>query len=121
MKLAASLVCVAALSFAACADVETTGGGQGEGIVPSKVADQQLEHLVKQFDPSQVTDNAQKLGGLAPADAICDGCVMQAYAVVDTSAGIDEVRVVTDGGMQVCKIFLDQGQIIIDECGWSRP
>ena len=121
VKLAASMFCVAALSLAACADVETYGGGQGEGLTPSKVADQEFDRLVKQFDPSQVTDNAQKLGGLEPADAVCDGCVMQAYSVVDLNAGIDEVRIVKDGGMTVCKLYLGHGEVIIDECGLSRP
>ncbi|HEX5061140.1 MAG TPA: hypothetical protein VFV99_17360 [Kofleriaceae bacterium] len=120
MKLAASMFCVAALSLAACADVETYGGGQGPGITSSKIADQEFDRLVKQFDPSQVTDNAQKLGGLEPADTVCEGCVMQAYRVVDLNAGIDEVRIVKDGGVQVCKIFLDQGAVIFDECGLSR-
>jgi len=119
VKLAASMVCVAALSFAACTDEETTVGGQGAGITSWKIADQRFEQLVKQFDPSQVTDKAM-LGGHMPADEVCDGCVMQAYKVVESRAAVDEIRVVSDGGVPVCKILLNQGAIVFDECGLSR-
>ena len=116
MKLV-SLVCVAAL--AGCADDVTTGGGQGEGIIPSKIALMNPDEP-KPFDARDVVEVDQKLGA-APADAICDGCVVTSYSLVDNSYGLDEVRVVTDGGLSICKIFLSNDGVVIDECGWSRP
>jgi hypothetical protein len=119
VKLAASLFCVAALSLVGCADVETTGGGQGDGIHPSKISlDDSKEPNV--FAPGNETVLKQRLATSA-ADVICEGCVMDTYSVVDTSMGIDEVRIVSDGGTQLCKIFTDHGNIVIDECGWANP
>lgn len=119
MKLAASLFCLAALSVVGCADVESNGGGQGEGILPSKISRADADEP-KPFDPGTVTTLKQKLG-TAPADSICEGCVFDTYAVVDNSMGIDEVLVVSDGGVNLCRIYLDQGQIVVDECGWHAP
>ena len=118
MKLAASLF-VAALSMVGCAGVESSGGGQGDGIYPAK-ADVSNPNDPKLFDTADVTKVKLK-GGMAPADAVCDGCVVQTYRVVDTSAGIDEMRVVSDGGTEICRIYLDHDQVVIDECGWIRP
>jgi hypothetical protein len=102
-----------------CADEATQGGGQGEGIMPSKIAFVPPEP--KPFDPAtDVVALKQKLGS-APADAICDGCVVTSYKLVDNSFGLDEVRLVSDGGLLICKIFLNQDGVVIDECGWSRP
>jgi hypothetical protein len=115
----ASLFCVAALSFAGCADVETNGGGQGEGIHPSKI-EAQNPNEPKPFDATQVVDLEQKIG-VAPADAVCDGCVVTSYHVVDTTAGLDEVRIVSDGGFEVCRIYLKNDVIVVNECGFVQP
>jgi hypothetical protein len=119
VKLAASLFCVAALSMVGCAGVDTVGGGQGDGIHPSK-ADVQNPEEPKPFDGRQVTNLKLKTAA-APADAVCDGCVMDTYRAVDNSAGIDEVRVVSDGGLELCRLYLDHDQVVLDECGLLSP
>jgi hypothetical protein len=110
---------VVGLSLLGCADEAAQGGGQGDGIVPSKISfvDPEPE---KPFDARDVFEIKQKLG-TAPADAICEGCIVNGFSLVDNSYGITEVRVVSDGGLPVCRIFLNQDGIVIDECGWSRP
>jgi hypothetical protein len=110
---------VAALSLIGCADEATQGGGQGEGIIPSKIAFADPDQE-KPFDATQVVHVKQKLG-TAPADSICEGCVMTSYSLVDNSYGIKEVRFVLDGRQPVCRIFMTDGGVKIDECGWSRP
>jgi hypothetical protein len=119
VKLAASLFCVAALSVVGCADVETTGGGQGEGILPSKIS-LANPNEPRPFDPRDVSSYQQKRAG-EPADSICEGCTIDTYGIVDHSMGIDEVRVVSDGSGVVCKIYLDNDEAVIDECGWHAP
>jgi len=119
VKLAASLFCVAALSLVGCAEEITPTGGMGEGIAPYKLGPESFD-AVKDFDPSDVTKYEQKLSG-APIDSVCEGCVMDVYRVIDNSAFIDEVRVVSDGGAALCKIFVDHGQVVEDECGWFGP
>jgi hypothetical protein len=121
VKLAASLFCVAALSVVGCADVETTGGGQGEGILPDKIS-LANPNEPKPFDPSDVISYEQRLGHEG-ADSICEGCVVDTYGVHDNSMGIDEVRIVSDGGgLRLCKIYLDDnGEAVVDECGWHAP
>jgi hypothetical protein len=121
VKVAASLFCVAALSLVGCADVETTGGGQGDGIHPSKISlDDPKEPTAFAPGDGTVVRQKQKLAS-SPADAICEGCVIDTYSVFDTSMGIDEVLVVSDGGTQLCKIFTDHGNVVVDECGWANP
>jgi hypothetical protein len=115
----ASLFCVAALSVVGCGGVETTGGGQGEGIKPSKIEFVD-PNAPKPFDPRTLSDFQIRIS-TAPADSVCEGCIMESYSVVDTSAGVDEVRVVSDGGMELCKIYLNQDQVIVDECGSTAP
>ena len=116
MKLAAL---IAGLALVGCADLDNTTGGMGEGVAPYKLSDTRVREA-EQFDATQVVQLKQKLG-TTPADAICEGCVMTSYSVVDLGAGLDEVRIVTDGGMPICKIFLNDDGIVVDECGWFRP
>ncbi|HEY5950365.1 MAG TPA: hypothetical protein VIV40_32965 [Kofleriaceae bacterium] len=119
MKLAA-LFCVAAMSVVGCGSVESNGGGQGDGISPSKT-ELQVPSTPGMVDLEADHTWKQKLGTVA-ANFVCDGCVMTTYQTVDTSAGIDEVRVVSDGGgFEVCRIYLDQNQVVVDECGLTTP
>jgi hypothetical protein len=97
----------------------STGGGQGEGIMPSKIAFMNPDEP-KPFDATDVVFMNKRLGS-APADSICEGCVVTSYSLADNSYGIDEVRIVNDGGLVICKIFLNNDGVVIDECGWSRP
>ena len=117
MKLAASLICVAAL--VGCAGDVPMGGGQGEVIIPSKLASLRPDRA-KPFDPRDVVKLSQKRG-VAPADSICEGCVMTSYSLVENSYGIDEVRMVHDGDTTLCQIFLSNDGVVIDECGRVSP
>jgi hypothetical protein len=40
--------------------------------------------------------------------------------VVDNSM-FNEVSVVSDGGMQLCRLYLSDGEVVIDECGINKP
>jgi hypothetical protein len=74
----------------------------------------------KPFDPRDVTSYEQRVSGEG-GNSICEGCVVDSYSLVADSGGIDEVRVVSDGGMELCRIYLDQGQVVLDECGVATP
>jgi hypothetical protein len=94
---------------------------QGEGILPDKIS-LANPNEPKPFDPSDVISYEQRLGHEG-ADSICEGCVVDTYGVHDNSMGIDEVRIVSDGGgLRLCKIYLDDnGEAVVDECGWHAP
>ena len=118
MKLAASWLCVAALSLVGCADVETNGGGQGEGILPAKSSVVEPTGQM-QLELGEEPGFKQRLRS-GPADFVCEGCVIDTYAVVDNSM-FNEVSVVSDGGMQLCRLYLSDGEVVIDECGINKP
>ena len=114
MKLVGSLLCVSALAVVGCGDVESVGGGQGEGITPAKVGS---------LDPDDVESQNPRVDGLKQikagesADNICPDCQIVAFSVANNDA-IDEVRVVQDAGSEVCRIYLKDDAVVIDECGW---
>jgi hypothetical protein len=120
LKIAAHCT-VAGLSLLGCADEVAQGGGQGEGIQPSKGDVLQNPDEPKPADAADVQVVTKFRLSTASADAICEGCVVTTYSLVDNSYGLDEMRVVSDGGMPICKIYLTDGGVVIDECGWSRP
>ena len=115
MKLAASLFCVAALSMVGCADVETTGGGQGEGIKPAKFLSLDPEDVPEPFNPQLA--GMQQVGGAEGADYFCETCEIVYFKVPSDTGGINEVREVRQDGEPVCRIYMADGVVIIDECG----
>lgn len=119
MKLAASLFCIAALSLVGCADVETTGGGQGEGIIPAKTLSLDPQDVEESFHPAIA--GMQQVPGREPADYICMGCEIVAYRVPDDTGGIDEVRLVKDQDVTLCRIYLNDNEVVLDDCGMARP
>ena len=116
----AVLSAVAAVSLLGCVDEVAQGGGQGEGIQPSKGQLQNLDEP-KPFDAAEVEVTVKYRLGTGSADTVCNGCSVTSYSLVDNSYGLDEMRVVSDGGTPICKIYLTDGGVVIDECGWSRP
>lgn len=115
MKLAVSLFCVATLSLAACTDEVALGGGQGEGITPDKIAFVDPQGGPLAFNPqTDVVVEITKIGS-ASADAVCDGCVVTSYRVIDTSYLIDEVHLVS-GDVPLCRLFLSHDEVVVDEC-----
>ncbi len=52
-------------------------------------------------------------------DPICGGCDVVAFGVVNDNR-VDEVRVVSDGGTPVCRIYFNDNQVVFDECGWVQ-
>ena len=118
MKLA--MCCVAALSLVACADVETTGGGPTAGKKPDKI---QFHPSPSDVPPPEhpVIGELEQIAPAAPATALCDGCTVAAFRLDRGTWGLDEVRVVSLGDTEVCRIYLDQNRAIIDECGVTNP
>lgn len=114
MKLSALLCCVAATSLVACADVGTTGGGQMEGMVPAKFVLTHPSDL--QLDPHT---QLQQRPLVQSGDQICGGCDVIAFGVLNDDR-VDEVLVVSDGGMPVCRIYLQDDKVVLDECGWVQ-
>ena len=120
MKLAASLFCVAALSLVGCVDDTTNAGGQGEGLDPAKtsanfgpiVTGNGLRDVVFNLDLSGLA-----LRELARADDICEGCTIQQAFLPERNGAIDEVRVVGVGETVLCRIYLADGEVVMDECG----
>jgi hypothetical protein len=128
VKFSAILLCVAASSLVACTDVETVGGGQNEGITPSKTI---------KFDPSDLPDSYLPIHGMwhevgrvpplhgawqvvarKPADTICEGCNMTTYKLVDIGHVNKLINEVSDGGGDLlCRIFVVDDEIVVDECG----
>lgn len=111
MKLGA-LSCVAALALVGCVDSESVGGGQGDGILPSKTADKTPDVVPSNDGPNVVQQPA------LPADIVCDGCVVTIYKPVQSTV-FDEIRVVTDHDFVVCSIYVNHGEVVVDECGFE--
>ena len=135
MKLAASLFAVAALSLAGCIDDVATGGGHQEGIRPAKPSIDDLDgnsprhpavfegmsgEIVGSPPLVDVNDLRGKVNGIAlppePARDVCETCEVTAILLPE-ERGIDEVRVVSDGGVELCRIYLVDDEVIVDECG----
>ena len=114
MKLVGSLVCVVALSVVGCADVESVGGGQGEGITPAKVGSLELDEGAS---PHPRVDGMKQISAGESAENICPDCEVVAFSVANNDA-IDEVRIVQDAGIEVCRIYVKNDTVIIDEC-WN--
>lgn len=110
MKLGA-IFCVAALSLAACTDVETVGGGQGEGIVPSKISGSPVAAPV----PIGI-ENVGTILNQQAAEDVCEGCVISYYPVRSHPV-YDRIGVVTDGENVLCSVFFDHDVVVTDECG----
>jgi hypothetical protein len=104
------MVCVAALSFAACTDVDSVGGG--EGITSSKIPTKAPD-----LAPTAEVAGLGSILNQMPARDVCEGCVMTSYATIDTRY-FDEVRIVKDENFDpVCTIYVKDGFVITDECG----
>jgi hypothetical protein len=141
VKLVASMFCVAALSLIGCVDEPTGGGGQLEGLRPAKPtfddpdvsptgANTDVNNKNAQLPPHQLpvdTDGFYgHLGGVAlppePAPEICPNCEVTAIRLPEeNSYGIDEVRVVSDGGLELCRIYLDDSGYVFNECFTPEP
>jgi hypothetical protein len=117
MKLA--MCCVAAVSLVACAaEVEPTGGGPTAGTRPDKIQFQPSpDDVPLPFNP--VVSGLQQEP--TPADNICEGCTVLSVKIDRGTWGIDEVRIASVGGSEVCRIYLDQNRVILDECGTTAP
>lgn len=89
-----------------------------DGLLPAKFVSIDPSELPPTHDPSIVTI-VQK-AGTEPADPVCEGCEVSAFEIVNHDS-VDGVRVVSDGGLRVCNIYLNGDQVVIDECGWHRP
>lgn len=110
MKLGA-IFCVAALSLAACTDAETVGGGQGEGIVPSKISGSPVAA------PTPIgLDNIGTIMQQQKAEEVCEACVISYYPVRHHPV-FDRIGVLTDGDQVICSVFFDRDVVVTDECG----
>lgn len=141
MKLVASLFCVAALSLAGCVDQETTGGGQLAGMRPAKPSIDDPGNLPTGANPTIFEGMNYKstisipdvdadgmyghLGGMnepaVPAPHVCESCEVTAIKLPAQQNGIDEVHLVKDGETEVCRIYLNDNDVVINECFSSEP
>jgi hypothetical protein len=120
VKLVASLFCVAALSLVGCVDDTTNAGGQGEGLDPAKTTanfgpidnGSGLHDAVYNINLSGLA-----LREIALAEDICSGCTIQQAFLPERNGTIDEVRVIGVGENVVCRIYLGDGEVVMDECG----
>lgn len=139
MKLSA-LLCVAGLSLTGCLDEPTTGGGYLAGMRPAKPSidnptNSDLPAYPDIFEgmssrsaftmPDLNADNVfvETMTPPVPMPEVCENCQVTAAHVVDDSYMLEEIRVFSDGGVPICRIFLDteSGTTIHDDCGWTRP
>jgi hypothetical protein len=89
-------------------------------IIPSKLASLRPDRA-KPFDPRDVVKLNQKLG-VAPADSICEGCVMTfVHARRQQLRPRRGAQSSTDGDTTFCQIFLSNDGVVIDECGRVSP
>lgn len=131
MKLLATTFCLAALSVTGCAtDDETNMGGylagmrpakpaldngEGDPPVPQNTGDKEARGMVQfneDFVPDGVTATDVKPDIPLPEN-ICENCDL-IYITIPPNSGIrdasefGEIRVVSDGGDQLCRIFMNQ-------------
>ena len=140
MKLVVSMFCVGALSLVGCVDQEVTGGGQLEGMRPAKPSLEELTSnpaggplVFEGMNQNPATKNVGHfdanwfgtLGGVMlppePAREVCENCMVTAIKLPHDDGGIDEVRIVSDGGLELCRIYLNDGQAVVNECGTINP
>lgn len=116
MKLSGILLCVAASSLVACADIETTGGGHMDGLHPVKTISYDPSDLPE--SPYPEVDGILQEQSREPATNICESCELTTYRVVEFGHFNKFVQEVSDGGSVVCRIFLDENMVVLnDECG----
>jgi hypothetical protein len=133
VKLAIS--CVAALSLAGCLDDPTTGGGYLEGMRPAKPSLDNPNNSPLPVNP-EIFEGMNKASSIempeldtnvivetisppVPMDEVCDNCQVIAFHI-HHSDSLDEIRVFSDGGNFLCKIFLNDKGSVVDDCGWTR-
>jgi hypothetical protein len=106
-----AIFCVAAFSLAACTDAETVGGGQGEGLGPSKVSGSPVAA------PTPIgLENIGTILQQEAAEDVCESCVISYYPVRSHPI-YDRIGVVSDGDQVLCTVFFRTDVVVADECG----
>jgi hypothetical protein len=140
VKLVASVFCVGVLALVGCVDQETTGGGQLEGIRPAKPSidnpnnnpegvNPVIDETMSPKSPIRLRDvDVEGLGTIdgkqlpsEPAPEVCENCTVSPIKLPSERNGIDEVRIVSDGGFELCRIYLNDGKVVVSECDTYTP
>jgi len=134
------MACVVAVSLLGCADQPTTTGGDNlVGIRPAKPSidnptGEETPANPKIFEgmQSKVEYRFHNVGGdvfaesittETPIPGVCDSdpCEVIAIHYVNTDHnGLENVDMISSEGQQICKLQLNQGEIVSSDCSWYR-